>query len=101
MPTGRVLEGRIICKSERPGTVGGHPLELPSHPVARAIANAPLDDEPETDEERQSAAAASVWLEHNKPIPFEAVLRDFGFTFEDVKNFNEPPPPTPPPPARQ
>ena len=59
-------------------------------PVSRAIANAPLDDEHETDEERQAVAEADEWLKHNKPIPFEDVLADFGLTTEDVKNYKEP-----------
>jgi hypothetical protein len=59
-------------------------------PVSRAIANAPVDDEPETGEERQAVAEADQWLRHNKPIAFEEVLADFGLTLEDVTNSNEP-----------
>ena len=53
-------------------------------PVSRAIANAPIDDEPETDQERQAVAEADDWLKHHKPIPFERVLTDFGLTIEDL-----------------
>ncbi|MDQ6699391.1 MAG: hypothetical protein M3Z36_04310 [Acidobacteriota bacterium] len=49
-------------------------------PVSRAIANAPIDDEPETEPERQAVAEADEWLKHNKAIPFEQVLTDFGVT---------------------
>jgi hypothetical protein len=55
-------------------------------PVARAIATAPFDDEPVTEAERQAVAEADEWLKHNKPIPFEDVLADFGLTVEDLKN---------------
>lgn len=65
-------------------------LEAMLDPVSRAIANAPVDDEPETEEERQAVAEATEWLKHNKPIPFEEVLADFGLTLEDVKGHKEP-----------
>jgi len=58
-------------------------------PVARAIATAPIDDEPVTEAERQAVAEADEWLKHNKPIPFEDVLADFGLTVEDLKNQKE------------
>jgi len=59
-------------------------------PVARAIANAPVDDEPESEQERQAVAEADEWLQHNRPIPFEEVLADFDLTIEDVRNYKEP-----------
>jgi hypothetical protein len=54
-------------------------------PVSRAIANAPFDDEPETEHERQAVAEAEEWLRHNAPIPFEEVLTGFGLTVRDLK----------------
>jgi hypothetical protein len=54
-------------------------------PVSRAIAAAPIDDEPITEAERQAVAEADEWLKHNKPIPFEDVLADFGLTTEDLE----------------
>jgi hypothetical protein len=65
-------------------------LETMLDPVARALANAPIDDEPVTEEERRAVAEADEWLKHNKPIPFEKVLADFGLTLEDVKSHQEP-----------
>lgn len=65
-------------------------LETMVDPVARAIANAPIDDEPVTDEERRAIAESDEWLKHNKPIPFEKVLADFGLTLEELKNHAEP-----------
>ena len=41
-------------------------LEVMLDPVARAIANAPIDDEPVTEEEEKALAEAREWLKHNK-----------------------------------
>jgi hypothetical protein len=60
-------------------------LQAMLDPVARAIANAPLDDEPVSEEERQAVAEAKEWLRHHPGIPFEEVLADFGLTREDLK----------------
>jgi len=38
-------------------------IEAMLDPVSRAIANAPLDDEPESEAERQAVAASKAWLE--------------------------------------
>jgi hypothetical protein len=58
-------------------------------PVSRAIATAPFDDEPLTEAEHQAVAEADEWLKHNKPIPFEDVLADFGLTVEDLEKQKE------------
>ena len=58
-------------------------------PVARAIATAPIDNEPITEAERQAVAEADEWLTNNKPIPFEDVLADFGLTVEDLEKHKE------------
>ena len=47
-------------------------------PVARAIAGAEIDDEPENAEERLAVAEATEWLKSNKPIAFEPLPADFG-----------------------
>lgn len=70
-------------------------LEAMLDPVARAFANAGIDEEPETAGERRAVAEATEWLTHNRPIPFEDVLADFGLTLkdlesEDAKHFQEP-----------
>lgn len=62
-------------------------LEAMLDPVSRAIANAPVDDEPETKQERQAVAESKAWFEQHggKGIPHEDVLADFGFAPKDLK----------------
>ena len=61
-------------------------LQAMLDPVARAIANAPINDEPITEEERQRVARSEAWFEERagKGIPMEEVLADFGLTTEDL-----------------
>jgi len=61
-------------------------IEAMLDPVSRAIAQAPLDDEPVTEEERQALARSEAWFEERrgKGIPMEEVLADFGLTMEDL-----------------
>jgi|WetSurMetagenome_2_1015567.scaffolds.fasta_scaffold119578_2 hypothetical protein len=53
-------------------------------PVAEAIRTAPLDDEPESEEEKQAVQEARDWLAQNggKGIPHEEVLAELGLTAE-------------------
>jgi hypothetical protein len=60
-------------------------LEAMLDPVSRAIANAPVDDEPVSEEEARALAASREWLKHNPGIPHEEVLADFGLTPDDLK----------------
>ena len=55
-------------------------------PVARAIANAPIDDEPVTEEEHQAVARSVAWFEERggEGILMEEVLADFRLTMEDL-----------------
>ena len=61
-------------------------LEAMLDPVDRAIANAPLEDEPISEEEERAVAASKAWLKENKPIPNEEVLAEFGFSPEDFES---------------
>lgn len=65
-------------------------LESMLDPVSRALANAPIDDEPTTEEEEREAAEARDWLKHNPGIPFEQVVAELGFTMEEVRNYQDP-----------
>lgn len=65
-------------------------LESMLNPVSRALANAPIDDEPTSEEEELDAAEARDWLKHNPGIPFEQVVAELGFTMEEVRNYQDP-----------
>ena len=55
-------------------------LETIVDPVATARRNAPLDDEPETDEEKAAVTEAKTWLQNNggKGIPHAEAMRRLG-----------------------
>ena len=55
-------------------------------PLDRKLANAPIDDEAETEEEHQAVAEAKAWLEANngRGIPHEEILREFGVTEREL-----------------
>ena len=57
--------------------------------VARAVANAPVDDEPLTAEEAHALDEARAWPIHNEPIPREQVLAELGITLEEIENYQE------------
>ncbi len=55
-------------------------LETIVDPVATALRNAPLDDEPETDEEKAAVTEAKTWLQQSggKGIPHAEAMRRLG-----------------------
>jgi hypothetical protein len=53
-------------------------LETVVDPVSAALRNAPIDDEPVTEEEECAVAEAREWLKHNKGIPHEEAMRRLG-----------------------
>ena len=61
-------------------------LQAMLDPIARAIANAPIDDEPVTEEEIQAVARSEAWFADRggEGIPMEEVLADFGLTKKDL-----------------
>ena len=67
-------------------------LQAMLDPVARAIADAPLDDEPVTEGERHAVAHSEAWFEDRggKGIPMEEVLDDFGLTMKDLTSKDGP-----------
>lgn len=67
-----------------------HLLQVMSDPVARSLANAPIDDEPITAEEIKALDEAREWLKHNEGIPHEQVLAELGITQEEIDNYKEP-----------
>jgi hypothetical protein len=72
--------------SQVPAAIGM--LESLLDPVSRAIANAPVDDEPESEDERRGVAKSKAWFKQRggQGIPHEEVLADFGLTPDDLKN---------------
>jgi hypothetical protein len=65
-------------------------LEVMLDPFDRALANAEIDDEPVTEQERRDVEASREWFRHNEGIPFEQVVAEFGFTMEEVTNYKDP-----------
>ena len=61
-------------------------LESMLDPVSRAIANAPVDDEPESEAERQAVAASKAWMAAHpgEGITHEDILAEFG-SADDLK----------------
>ena len=55
-------------------------LETIVDPVAAVLRNAPLDDEPETDEEKVAVAEARGWLQNKsgKGLPHAEAMRRLG-----------------------
>jgi hypothetical protein len=63
-------------------------LETMLDPVSLAIANAPIDDEPETEDERRAVAESKAWMAEypGQGIPHEDILREFGLSPEDLNH---------------
>jgi hypothetical protein len=68
-----------------------HFLETIVDPVAVALESAPLEDEEISDEEERAVAEAREWLKHNKPIPHDEVLAEFGLTTADFECMGQTP----------
>jgi hypothetical protein len=77
-----------LAPSQVPAAVGM--LERLLDPVARAIANAPIDDEPLTADDANALAEASEWSKHNKSTPQEEFLAELGIAQEEVDSYREP-----------
>jgi hypothetical protein len=73
--------------SQLPAAIGM--LESVLDPVARAIANAPVDDEPPTAADEKALAEAREWSKHNKSTPHEEFLAELGITQEEIDNYRE------------
>lgn len=51
-------------------------LEVMTDPAAASIRNAPIDDEPVTEEEERAVAASKEWFRNNPGIPLEEVAAE-------------------------
>jgi len=77
-----------LAPSQIPAVIGM--LERLLDPVSRAIANAPIDDEPLSPQDELALAEASEWVKHNKPTPHEDFLSELGITQEEIDNYRQP-----------
>ena len=68
-----------------------HLLAVMADPVARSLANAPVDDEPVSEEEAREIAAARASFDRGEGIPHEQVLAEFGLTLEDFERMGRTP----------
>lgn len=65
-------------------------LEALLDPVSRAIANAPVDDEPLTAADEKALAEAREWSKHNKSTPHEEFLAELGITQAEIDRYQGP-----------
>jgi hypothetical protein len=66
-----------------------HLLQVMTDPVARAVANAPVDDEPLTAEEIKALDESREWMKHNQGVPHDEVLAELGITQEEIDRYNK------------
>ncbi|MBC7928241.1 MAG: hypothetical protein H7039_21560 [Bryobacteraceae bacterium] len=50
-----------------------------------------FEDEEVREEEERAVAEAREWLRHNKPVPHEEVVAEFGFTMADFERMRRTP----------
>jgi hypothetical protein len=65
-------------------------LEVMTDPEAASIRNAPIDDEPVTEEEERAVAASKEWFKNNRGIPMEEVAAELGLTMEQIRGHQGP-----------
>jgi len=59
-------------------------LQVMTDPVARALANAPVEEEELTPEAIKALDESREWLKHNPGIPHEQVMAELGITEDDI-----------------
>jgi hypothetical protein len=65
-------------------------LERLLDPVSRALANAPIDDEPLSPQDEMALAEASEWAKQNKATPHEGFLAELGIKPVEIDNYRKP-----------
>jgi hypothetical protein len=63
-------------------------LEVMTDP-ATALRDAPVDDEPENEEEERAVAASKEWFRNHPGIPLDEVAAELGFTMEQIRGHRE------------
>jgi hypothetical protein len=66
-------------------------LQAMLDPVSVALANAPIDDEPVSEEEARDIAEARAAFARGEVVSNEEVLADFGLTAEDFERMGRTP----------
>jgi hypothetical protein len=66
-------------------------LEIILDPLTRSLANAPIEDEPISEEETRAVVASREWLKNHEPIPNEDLLAEYGLTSEDFQRMGQTP----------
>jgi hypothetical protein len=77
-----------IAPSQVPAVVGL--LETMLDPVARAVANAPVDEEILTPQAEQALSEAAEWSKRNRGVPHEVVVAELGILQEEIEAYPEP-----------
>jgi hypothetical protein len=70
-------------------------------PLSVALASAPLDDEPLSEEDAHALSEARESLARGEGIPHEEILKEFGLTWEDWDRMGQTPLEASKPPARR
>jgi len=79
----------LLPPGQVPAAVGM--LETLLDPFSRALANAPVDDEPVSAEEAREVEAAKASFARREGISHEEVLAEFGLTSEDFQRMGRTP----------
>lgn len=66
-------------------------MEILLDPLARALANAPFDDEPVSDEEARDIAESRAAYARGEVVSNEEVLAEFGLTAADFERMGQTP----------
>lgn len=66
-------------------------LEIMLDPVARALANAPYDDEPVSEEETRDIAESHAAYARGEVVSNDEVLAEFGLSAEDFDRMGQTP----------
>ena len=64
-------------------------LEEMLDPVSLSIANAPVEDEPLSEEEKKALDDAREWLKRNQGIPHAQVLAELGISQKEIDSYKE------------
>ncbi|MFN7936910.1 MAG: hypothetical protein U0R19_26550 [Bryobacteraceae bacterium] len=64
-------------------------LEAMVDPVGHAVAHAPVDPDPLSQDEIAALKEAKEWLARNPAIPHEQVLAELGITMEEIEEHKD------------